>query len=218
MTNNLSLSQKEKEKEAEKKDNPAKPEEKDFLKIFDLVCIGDLKNLRNALCVYEISQGKVFDLKIVNKFGVYLIHSAAYYGQREVVQFLLSAVSEAEEKDMALFEAVTSDNISFESNDADNISTASSSILPVIFGHAKPSTCFINCRSLDHSATPLHYAALGGNKNNIILYLLACGADPRLRDSRGMTAQELAKEHGHKKTERIISKYVRTINQKMDLL
>ncbi|EHY66915.1 hypothetical protein NEAUS04_0185 [Nematocida ausubeli] len=215
MTNNLSLLKRER---SEEEGNEIKREEKDFLKLFEFVCNGDLKSLRNAMCIYEISQGKVFDLKIVNKFGVHLIHSAAYYGQREVVEFLLSAVSEVEEKDMTLFEAVTSDNISFESNDVDNFSTASSTILPVVFGHAKPSTSFINIRSLDHSATPLHYAALGGNRNNIILYLLACGADPRLRDSRGHTPQDLARVHGHKKTEKTIIKYIRTINQKIESL
>lgn len=197
---------------ASKKDEE---EPKDFLNLFEFVCAGDLKSLRNVLCVYEISQGQVFDLKIVNKFGMYLIHSAAYYGQKEVLEFLLSSVSTVEEKDITIFEALTSDNISFESNDLDGLSTRSSAIAPVVFGHAKPSGSFINIRSLDQGATPLHFAALGGNKNNIILYLLACGADPRLRDIRGLTPQELARAHGHKKTEKTIIRYVQKINQKL---
>ncbi|KAI5189624.1 hypothetical protein NEMIN01_0577 [Nematocida minor] len=200
-----------KEKEKDEKTE----EEKDFLKLFDFVCTGDLKSLRNALCVYEIEHGKVFDLKIVNKHGLYLIHSAAYYGQKDVLEFLLSSVCEVDEKDITLFEAIASDNISFESVEADNVSSASYMTAPAVFGHAKPNTSFINIRSLDQQATPMHFAALGGNKNNIILYLLACGADPRLRDSKGLTPQELAKAHGHKKTEKTISKYIQTINKKI---
>ncbi|KAH9386433.1 uncharacterized protein NEMAJ01_1329 [Nematocida major] len=196
-----------------------KKKEKDFLKLFEFVCVGDLQSLRNSLCVYEISHGKVFDLKIANKYGMYLIHSAAYYGQKEVIEFLLFSVSEVEEKDATLFEAITSDNISFESADTDNMSVSSSvnsCIVPVVFGHAKPSSSFINIRSLDNGATPLHFAALGGNRNNIILYLLSYGADPRLRDAKGLTPQELARAHGHKKTEKTISKYVQKINQRME--
>lgn len=210
---NSTASKKEKDKETK---NDEEKEEKDFLKLFDFVCTGDLTSLRNALCVYEIGQGKVFDLKIANKYGMYLIHSAAYYGQRDVLEFLLASVSEVEEKDTTLFESITSDNISFESTDVDNMSTVSSSAMPVVFGHAKGGNSFINIRSLDQSATPLHFASLGGNKNNIILYLLACGADPRLRDARGMTPYELAMAHGHKKTAKTISKYIQTINKKIE--
>ncbi|KAI5181452.1 hypothetical protein NEOKW01_1633 [Nematocida sp. AWRm80] len=189
----------------------------DFLKLFEYVSGGDLKSIKNALCVYEISQGKVFDLKIVNRFGLYLIHSAAYYGQKEIVEFLLSSVNEVDDKDITLYEAITSDNISFESMDMDNVSIVSdeSKIMPVMFGHAKQSNSFINIRSMDQNATPLHFAAMGGNKNNIILYLLTCGADPRLKDIKGMTPQELARAHGHKKTEKVIKKYIQQINQKI---
>lgn len=199
----------------EKYEKEEKEEKKDFLKLFDYVCTGDLKSLRNALCVYEIENAKVFDLKIVNKYGMYLIHSAAYYGQKEVLEFLLSSVSEVDEKDITLFELITSDNISFESTDVDNMSTASVS-MPILFGHAKGSNSFINIRSLDQSATPLHFASLGGNRNNILLYLLACGADPRIKDSLGMTAQELALAHGHKKTAKTISRYIQSINKAID--
>lgn len=207
-------------KEKEAKEETKEEEEKDFLKLFEFVCTGDLKSLRNALCVYEIEHAKIFDLKVPNKFGMYLVHSAAYYGQKEVLEFLLASVNEVEEKDITLFEAITSDNVSFESTDADTMSTASSSAMSTLasstFGCAKPSTSFINFRSLDQNATPLHFASLGGNKNNIILYLLACGADPRIRDSRGMTPQELAIEHGHKKTAKTISKYIQNINKTIE--
>lgn len=196
-------------------DAERKNEEQGFMKLFEFVSLGDIKSLRNALCVYEIKHGKVFDLKIVNRFGVFLIHSAAYYGHRDIIEFLLSSTSEVEEKDITLYEAITSDNISFESNDTESL-FSDSKIVPIVFGNAKPVSCFINVRSLDQGATPLHFAALGGNRNNIILYLLACGADPRLKDIKGFTPQELARAHGHKKTEKTIQKYIQTINAKIE--
>ncbi|KAI5184806.1 hypothetical protein NEHOM01_0408 [Nematocida homosporus] len=195
-------------------DNLSLEEPVEFIKLFELVSAGDLKSIKNALCVYEITHGKVFNLRIVNKYGLYLIHSAAYYGQRETVEFLLSSVSEVEERDTTMYEAITSDNLSFESNDTEMMSNESK-IVPITFGHAKSPSSFINVRSLDQGATPLHFAAMGGNKNNIILYLLACGADPRLKDIKGMTPPELARAHGHKKTEKTIRKYIQAINSKM---
>ncbi|OAG29756.1 hypothetical protein NEDG_00889 [Nematocida displodere] len=195
---------------------------KEALRLFELASVGDLQSLRNGLCVYEIRHGKVFDLKVVNKYGVYLIHTAAYYGQKEILEFLLSSVSEVESADNILYEAlITEDVFSFDSGDTEM--GKSTETQPAIqntpevpsFGHAKPESSFINVRSLDHDATPLHYAAIGGNKNNIILYLLACGADPRLKDFKGFTPDALARAHGHKKTEKTITKYIREINKKI---
>ncbi|KAI5191276.1 hypothetical protein NECID01_1388 [Nematocida sp. AWRm77] len=184
-----------------------------LLRLFEFASAGDLKSLRNTLCVYEISHGKMLDLKVVNKFGLYLIHSAAYYGQKDVVEFLLSSVSEVEEKDVLLFESVATDNMSFDSTETELSQETVPVPSAVSFMHAKPSTSFINIRSCDYGATPLHFAAIGGNKNNIILYLLSCGADPTLKDVKGNTPQDAARNHGHKKTEKIIRKYIDQINK-----
>lgn len=187
----------------------------DFLDVFDLTCKGDLQSLKNFLCAYEISHSKTLDLRIVNKYGLYLIHSAAYYGQQKVVEFLLSSVKETKDKDTAIYEAITADNFSFESNDTETLLNESK-IMPISFGHAKPPTSLINIPSLDQGATPLHFACIGNNKNNIIPYLLSCGADPRLKDFNGNTPQELARAHGHKKIEKTIIKYIRSINSKIN--
>lgn len=201
------------EENAEKMEED-RAQEEGFIKLFEPAASGDIRAIKNALCVYEITNGKVYNLKIANRYGVYLIHTAAYYGQQGIIEFLLSAVNEAEEKDTMIYEAITSDNVSFESTDTDGLSNESK-ILPITLGHAKPPTCYVNIRSLDNAATPLHFAAMGGNRNNIILYLLSCGADPRLKDINGQTPQDTARAHGHKKTEKVIKKYVQAINKKM---
>ncbi|KAI5172989.1 hypothetical protein NEFER03_1982 [Nematocida sp. LUAm3] len=201
------------EESIEKLDEEIEQEE-GFIKLFEHASIGDIRAIKSALCVYEITNGKVYNLRIANKYGVYLIHTAAYYGQQAVIEFLLSSVNEVEEKDTIIYEAITSDNVSFESTDTDGLSTESR-ILPITLGHAKSSTCYVNIRSLDKAATPLHFAAMGGNRNNVILYLLSYGADPRLKDINGNTPQDTARAHGHKKTEKVIKKYVQAINKKM---
>lgn len=185
----------------------------EFLELFDFVCNGDIQSIKNMLCAYELTYSRIFNLKVVNKYGLSLMHSAAYYGQQKIIEFLLSSVNEAETGDAAIYEAITSDNLSFESNDTEAL-LADSKIISVAFGHAKPPSSFINIRSLDQGATPLHFASIGNNKNNIIPYLLACGADPRLKDIQGYTPQEIAHAHGHKKTEKTIIKYIRSINKK----
>jgi len=195
----------------------------DFLPLFGHASTGDLKSIRNALCVYEINNGRVFDIKIVNRCGMYLIHTASYYGQREIIEFLLSSRSEAEEKNTLLYESVLDDNMSYESNDTEMTLTTStqdgaqySDSSYVRSGNAKSEESHINIKSLYQGATPLHFAALGGNRNNIVPYLLVCGADPEIKDVKGHTPQELAKIHGHRRTERTIRKCVEDINKKIE--
>lgn len=183
------------------------------IKAFELVAAGDLNGFKNALCIYEIAHGRVFDLKIVNKHGLFLIHSAAYYGHKEIVDFLLSSVNEVDEIDQNLYNALAEDAFSLDSTETEGTSvTDTTSVTAPVYAHAKSLNRFVNVRSLDQGATPLHFAAMGGNRNSIALYLLACGADPTIRDNSGNTAQQLARAHGHKKTEKKIRKYVEEIN------
>lgn len=186
------------------------------IKAFELVAAGDLGGLKNALCIYEIAHGRVFDLKLANRHGLFLIHSAAYYGHKEMVDFLLSSINEVDETDQNLYQALAEDAFSLDSTETEGTSAAdATSVAAPVYAHAKSANRFVNVRSLDQGATPLHFAAMGGNRSSIALYLLACGADPMLRDNSGNTAQELARAHGHRKTEKKIRKYVEEINTQL---
>ena len=51
--------------------------------------------------------------------------------------------------------------------------------------------------------TPLHEAAQHGN-NNIVVYLLDCGAGKTVRNEKGKTPYDLAIEGGHKDTAKLL--------------
>jgi Ankyrin repeats (many copies) len=59
---------------------------------------GHLERVKSTLCLYEIETGTSFNLKIPNKEGVLLLHTAAYYGQVDVLGFFLSLEKSQEGK------------------------------------------------------------------------------------------------------------------------
>ncbi|XP_066534391.1 cyclin-dependent kinase 4 inhibitor B [Hoplias malabaricus] len=67
-----------------------------------------------------------------------------------------------------------------------------------------------NVQDASTHATPLHDAARGGFQDTVRV-LLEFKADPELRDSRGHTAAERAREHGHEHTAEIIHNHKTTM-------
>lgn len=120
------------------------------------------------------------DLSFRAYLGATPLHWAYWSGEREVVDLLFAAGADPTLRDVMVRCTPRAFGICVASNWG---------ILPLVKKQLENDPSLINI--LDGRGTPLHEAARGGS-TQVVLFLLSCGADPKLPDRDGKTPADIA--------------------------
>lgn len=120
------------------------------------------------------------DANLANISGVTPLMAASFAGKAEIVQSLLAAGARPEPQDRVKKTAATY--------------AAAQGCTPCLEALSRAGTSL--AARLDGGLTLLMWAA-GYGREDTVRFLLQRGADPGLRDERGKTAEDIARENGH---------------------
>jgi ankyrin repeat protein len=148
-----------------------------ILDIFDASAVGDRERVQMLIEKFPES------INTYSPDGFFPLGLAAFFGHREIVEYLLDAGADVNQ---------TSKNIFRVAAIHAAVSHGDTQIVRMLLDRGEN----INARQLG-GYTPLHGAA-GAGRIELIDLLLAHGADPEARSDEGKTPAELAEDRGHK--------------------